>query len=166
MRWMFWALARDKASAWYKKSSDLLGTVCAVPAFAGADSLAPVVPRHLPLSEHGLAVFVNKYRHYHNLMFCVSSCFYSDCVWAACLVCNLSCEPPLGFGPTLLWMSESAVQYSTHHATRVPRRWGRQSLTRRVPQYKTSLLLLCVSTRSCRVAQPLLWWELHYWKFF
>ena len=47
----------------------------------------------------------------------------------------LSWEPPVGFNPTMLQMSESAVQHSTHCATRVLRRRGRQSLTRCLPHY-------------------------------
>ena len=47
---------------------------------------------------------------------------------------EMSQEPSLGFEPTSLRLSESAVQHSTNRATRVLRRRGRQSLTRRLPQ--------------------------------
>ena len=50
-------------------------------------------------------------------------------------VIYVSQEPSLGFEPTSLRFSESAVQHSTHRATRVLRRRGRQSLTRRLPHY-------------------------------
>ena len=50
--------------------------------------------------------------------------------------CSLvSQEPSLGFEPTSLRLPESAVQHSTHRATRVLRRRGRQSLIRRLPHY-------------------------------
>ena len=48
---------------------------------------------------------------------------------------EVSQEPSLGFEPTSLRFSESAVQHSTHRATRVLRWRGRQSLTRRLPHY-------------------------------
>ena len=46
---------------------------------------------------------------------------------------QMSQEPSLGFEPTSLRLPESAVQHSTHRATRVLRQRGRQSLTRRLP---------------------------------
>ena len=48
---------------------------------------------------------------------------------------SVSQEPSLGFEPTSLRFSESAVQHSTHRATRVLRRRGRKSLTQRLPHY-------------------------------
>ena len=47
---------------------------------------------------------------------------------------QMSQEPSLGFEPTSLRFSESAVQHSTHRATRVLRRRGRQSLILCLPQ--------------------------------
>ena len=67
---------------------------------------------------------------------------------------HMSCEPPLGFEPTLLGFSESAVQHSTHRATRVLRRRGRQNLTRRVPHYHNKfchLHSLCEDLRESRI---------------
>ena len=58
----------------------------------------------------------------------------------ACNVLAVSCETPLGFELAPLRFSESAVQHSTHRATRVLRRRGRQSLTRRVPHYSPLFL--------------------------
>ena len=46
---------------------------------------------------------------------------------------QMSQEPSLGFEPTSLPLSESAVQHSTHRAISVLRQRGRQSLTRRLP---------------------------------
>ena len=48
---------------------------------------------------------------------------------------RVSQEPSLGFEPTPLPLSESAVQHSTLRATRVLWRWGRHSLSQRLPLY-------------------------------
>ena len=59
----------------------------------------------------------------------------------------MSQEPSLGFEPTSLRFSESALQHSTHRATRVLRRRGRQSLTRRLPHYSPFFYFWVVPVR-------------------
>ena len=59
---------------------------------------------------------------------------------------QMSQEPSLGFKPTSLWLPESAVQHSTHRASRVLWRRGRQSLTwclpQNITQYESSIMSL------------------------
>ena len=72
---------------------------------------------------------------------------------------GMSQEPSLGFEPTSLRLPESAVQHSTHRATRVLRRRGRQSLTRRLPHYSPFFIfewsLTALALHRCPPRHPI-----------
>ena len=72
---------------------------------------------------------------------------------------GMSQEPSLGFEPTSLRLPESAVEHSTHRATRVLRRRGRQSLTRRLPHYSPFFIsewsLTALALHRCPPRHPI-----------
>ena len=57
----------------------------------------------------------------------------------------LLCEQPLGFKPKPQQFSESAVQHSTHRATRVLQRWGIQNLTWQIPDHSNNCSILTIT---------------------